>query len=77
MSDDYRIDIGFTGGGSAQVQADKASWEDFESSLKAGGGWVTVPGKDDTSFLVNTEQVVYARVKAPSKKTMGFGGTST
>ncbi len=71
-SDDVRLDIGFTGGGSAQIVADAAQWDQLQTALTAGTDeWMTVTLRDNEQFLIRTGQVVYARVASMSR-SIGF-----
>lgn len=71
-SDDVRLDIGFSGGGSTQIVADTAQWDQLQAALTGGTDeWVTVTLRDNEQFLVRTGQVVYARV-ASMTRSIGF-----
>lgn len=71
-SDEVRLEIGFSGGGSAQIVADGAQWDQLQAALTSGAdSWMTVTLRDGEQFLVRPSQVVYARV-ATMTRSIGF-----
>jgi hypothetical protein len=68
---EMKIEIGFTGGGSVHITADSAQWEQLETALNGDGGWVTISGKDEASYMLSTDKVVYVRTNALTR-AIGF-----
>jgi hypothetical protein len=67
-----RIEIGFSGGGTTQVVADSAQWDQLQAALTSGTGeWTTVTLQGNETFMIRTSQVVFARVAAQTR-AIGF-----
>lgn len=73
---DVRVEIGFTGGGSATSTLAAAEWEQLQAAIMGvNSGWVSVPALDDERLVVNTSQVVFVRVNEVLRN-IGFAGAT-